>query len=83
MQKNVLNNEPHLALFVEDNEPLIFYHAIIDYALKHLENEGYLYFEINEQFGNETLQAGLDAGFSSGKVIKDLPGKDRIVKLVL
>jgi len=83
MKKNVLDNEPHLALFVEDTEPLLFYNAIIQYALSHLEKDGKLYFEINEQFGNETLQAGLDAGFTSGEVIKDLPGKDRIVKLVL
>ena len=83
MQKNVLDNEPHLALFVEDDNPLVFYKAIVDYALTHLKEKGKLYFEINEQFGEETLQVGLDAGFSSGEVIKDLPGKDRIVKLTL
>ncbi len=83
MQKNVIDNEPHLALFVENDKPLVFYIAIINYALLHLEKKGILYFEINEQFGKETLQAGLNAGFTTGIVIKDLPGKDRIVKLIL
>lgn len=83
MQKNVLDNEPHLALFVDDNHPLIFYKAIIDYALAHLTENGKLYFEINEQFGKDILNLGLQSGFRSGEVVKDLPGKDRFVKLYL
>ena len=83
MRSNVLDHEPHLALFVEDNDPLIFYKAIAEYASKTLKPTGNLYFEINEALGQETLQAGLDAGFKSGKVIQDLHGKDRIVKLIL
>lgn len=83
MKDNVLKNEPHLALFVEDDNPLIFYKAISEYALTHLNKGGKLYFEINEQFGYETLELALKLGFSSGEVIKDLAEKDRIVKLVI
>jgi len=79
MNKNVLNNEPHLALFVPNNEPLKFYKAITHFAKNHLETNGKLYFEINESFGKETVNVLELNGFSNISIIKDLNGKDRIV----
>lgn len=80
MQENVLDHEPHLALFVEDDDPLIFYHDIIKKATESLNNKGKLYFEINEQFGNEVVSEMEQNNFQNVEVIKDMQGKDRIVK---
>ncbi len=80
IQANVLNHEPHLALFVEDGDPLAFYNAIISKATRSLNPKGMLYFEINEQFGNEVSEVMENAGFRNIKIIKDMQGKDRIVK---
>lgn len=79
MQANVLDNEPHLALFVPDNNPLLFYNAITQRAMKILKPNGEIYFEINEAYGNET-KALLEEHNFSAIIIKDLNGKDRIVK---
>lgn len=79
MSKNVLNYEPHLALFVENNNPLIFYSKIIDFSLNYLKSGGKLYFEINEKFGKETAEL-LKSYFQFIEVIKDINGKDRIIK---
>ncbi|ASB48708.1 peptide chain release factor N(5)-glutamine methyltransferase [Alkalitalea saponilacus] len=82
MDNNVLNYEPHLALFVEDGEPLLFYDAISTLGAKALLPGGYIYFEINEKFGKEVCQL-LDAkNYKKTIVIKDLSGKDRFVKAV-
>lgn len=80
MQSNVLDYEPHLALFVSDYDPLIFYKAIVNFSIDHLNTRGKLYFEINESFGSETADLLLNAGFKSVMIIKDLNGKDRIVR---
>ena len=80
MQKNVLEHEPHLALFVNDDDPLLFYKAIADFALNHLTQNGKLYFEINENFGLETKQMLEQKGFKNVDLIKDLNGKCRIIK---
>ncbi|OFY87363.1 MAG: protein-(glutamine-N5) methyltransferase, release factor-specific [Bacteroidetes bacterium RIFCSPLOWO2_12_FULL_35_15] len=80
MHKNVLEHEPHLALFVNDNDPLLFYKAIADFALKNLNPTGKLYFEINENFGFETKQMLEKKGFKNVDLIKDLNGKCRIIK---
>lgn len=80
MEKNVLDFEPGTALFVEDNKPLIFYDAIAGFAKQHLNENGKLYFEINERFGNKVKSLLLSAGFIGVEVIKDINGKDRIVK---
>ena len=78
MLSNVLDYEPHLALFVEDANPLIFYKKIVDFALINLVEEGILYFEINEKYGEEV--AGLmQNNFNKIEIIKDLNGKDRFV----
>jgi release factor glutamine methyltransferase len=79
MNKNVLENEPHLALFVPNSEPLKFYEAITSFAKDHLNKEGKLYFEINEMFGKETAALLKENKFLNTLVLKDLSGKDRIV----
>jgi release factor glutamine methyltransferase len=80
MEANVLRFEPHLALFVEDNDPFLFYKAIADFSVKHLKPKGICYVEINEQFGQATKQIFVERGFSQVEVIQDMHGKDRIVK---
>ncbi len=81
MRANVLQHEPHLALFVDDdNNPLQFYDAIAKLAVKHLTTDGLIYCEINETLGKETAQLFQSYGFKKTQVIQDLFGKDRIVK---
>jgi methylase of polypeptide subunit release factors len=76
----VLDIEPGLALFVPDNDPLRFYKRITTLAVKHLAKDGRLYFEIYEDFGLEVKELLMKAGFSKIEIVKDLQGKDRIVK---
>ena len=83
MATNVLSFEPHLALFVEDSEPLKYYQRIVVVAKKMLSPNGKLYFEIHEKFGNEIKEVLQKEGFKSIEVFKDLQGKDRIVRAVL
>ncbi|MDG2059681.1 MAG: peptide chain release factor N(5)-glutamine methyltransferase [Flavobacteriales bacterium] len=80
MNKNVLNWEPETALFVEDTEPLLFYEEISKKALTVLRKNGYLYFEINENFGNETIKLLEEIGFVNIELKKDINGKDRMIK---
>ncbi len=80
MHPNVLNYEPSLALFVPDNEPLRFYLAISRFGRNHLKKGGKLYFEINEAFGAETCRMLEQEGFSDAIVLKDINGKDRMVR---
>ncbi len=80
MHINVLNNEPHLALFVPDNDALIFYRKIAALAKKWLKNNGYLYFEINRAFPEETKNLLVEAGYKEIEIIKDLNGNYRIAK---
>ncbi|MGE5393156.1 MAG: peptide chain release factor N(5)-glutamine methyltransferase [Candidatus Saccharibacteria bacterium] len=79
MQKNVLDYEPSLALFVPDNAPLLFYERIADFSLKYLYPGGRLYFEINEAFGKECLAMLHGKGFSQIMLKKDINGKDRMI----
>ena len=83
MERNVLEYEPHLALFVEDDNPLIFYQKIADFATKNLTDKGLCIVEINQAFGLETAELFWNQGFSEVAVIKDMFGKDRMVKAVL
>lgn len=78
MQANVLDYEPSQALFVPDDDPLLFYRNITVFAKQHLSENGLLAMEINERFGRETLQMLHDYGFS-GELHKDFRGKDRFV----
>lgn len=79
MNQNVLGFEPHLALFVEDHDPLVFYISITELANQKLKIGGQLFFEINEQLGEETREVLNSRGFIKTKVIKDINGKDRFV----
>jgi len=83
MQKNVLDFEPHLALFVEDSEPLIFYEAIANFAFNNLTDNGLVAVEINEALGEETANVFRRKGFSEVEIIKDMHQKDRFVSAIL
>lgn len=80
MQCNVLDHEPHSALFVSDKDPLLFYREIAARSKDLLKKGGFLYFEINEALGNETARLMDEFGFSEIEIRKDLNGKDRMLK---
>jgi release factor glutamine methyltransferase len=80
IQGNVLNHEPHKALFVPNEDPLRFYKKIILLAKKHLKPKGKLYFEINEQYGMEIVRLCEANACSCVRLDQDLNGKDRIIK---
>ena len=80
MEQNVLDYEPHLALFVEDSNPLIFYKSIAEFASKNLITNGLCVVEINQAFGLETAELFWNQGFRYVGVVKDMFGKDRMVK---
>ena len=82
MHTNVLKHEPHTALFVEDEEALVFYNSIADFAQNYLNENGKLFFEIHENKGEEVLQMLQEKGFSKLELRKDMQGKDRMVKAV-
>ena len=82
MEQNVLDYEPPLALFVEDSNPLIFYKAIADFAFKNLITKGLCVVEINQAFGLETAELFWNQGFRYVEVVKDMFGKNRMVKAV-
>ena len=77
---NVLDNEPHLALFVSDNNPLLFYKKIADLAFTGLSKNGLIFFEINERFGKETVAMLSAIGFVDIELKKDINDKDRMIK---
>nr|WP_314603688.1 peptide chain release factor N(5)-glutamine methyltransferase [uncultured Capnocytophaga sp.] len=79
MAENVLKYEPSLALFVPDAQPLLFYEQIVRLALKHLRKGGYLLLEINQYLSQETFELLCDNGFASVRLLKDLPGNDRML----
>ena len=80
IKKNVLNYEPHLALFVEDTDALLFYRKIAQLALKNLAPNGLLFFEINQYLGNETVELLQNLGFKNIELKKDMYGNDRMIK---
>jgi release factor glutamine methyltransferase len=80
MLDNVLNNEPHLALFVPDNNPLLFYKKIAELAFTSLSKNGLLFFEINERFGKQTVAMLNAIGFVDIELKKDINDKDRMIK---
>ena len=83
IKKNVLENEPHLALFVEDNDALIFYRKIAQLAQKNLNSEGQLYFEINQYLGQEMLDLLRKMGFKNCELRKDIYGNDRMIQCTI
>lgn len=80
MDNNVLQHEPSTALFVPDNDPLLFYRAISDLAQKMLRSGGGLYFEINREYGKDTAGMMSAMGFDSVELRKDFMENDRMVK---
>jgi release factor glutamine methyltransferase len=79
IKPNVLEYEPHLALFVDDIDPLLFYRKIAELAIKNLNPNGKLYFEINQYLGKETIKLLEDFGFRNVELKKDIYGNDRII----
>lgn len=80
MHRNVLDFEPPEALFVSDDDPLVFYKALVDWGLKLLRTGGSIYFEINEAYGNEMVDLLSSAGYTDIVLRKDINGKDRMVR---
>jgi len=83
MAANVLNHEPHLALFVDNDDPLQYYKAIAAFAKKHLRPAGSVYMEIHEEAGNAVVALFRQSGFAHTLLRKDLQGKNRMVKAAL
>lgn len=83
MHGRVKNNEPDIALFVEDNDPLVFYKCIIEICKTHLNNGGLLYFELNPVYSEDVKQKAIGSRqFTSVDLIKDLSGNVRFLKAV-
>lgn len=80
IKPNVLEYEPHLALFVDDIDPLLFYRKITELAYKNLTPNGKLYFEINQYLGNETVELVKSFGFKNVKLLKDIYRNDRMIE---
>lgn len=83
LNKNVLDHEPHEALFVPDDDPLLFYRHIVNKAREALNADGLLAVEINEKFGKEVSALFLQVGFKEVEVVDDVSGKPRIVRGLL
>jgi release factor glutamine methyltransferase len=83
MNKNVIDFEPANALFVPDDNPLLYYRSIAAFAKRHLATGGLLYFEINEQFGLETGNLVQNYGYDKVEVVMDIRGKARFVRAIL
>jgi release factor glutamine methyltransferase len=83
IKNNVLHNEPHLALFVADENPLIFYNKIADLAKHHLKKNGLLFFEINQYLAKETMALLKQKGFKTIALRKDIFNNDRMIKATL
>ncbi len=83
MERNVKDYEPGQALFVPDNDPLLFYKAIARYAARSLERGGRLYLEINQRFGNEVKRLLQDNGFDEVRIMEDSYGKVRFAAAAL
>lgn len=82
MERNVLDYEPSLALFVPDDDPLLFYRRIAELGRDLLERGGSIYFEVNRAFGQETLRMLTEKGYTSARVWTDFYGNDRFVSAV-
>jgi len=80
MHANVTDFEPHTALFVPENDPLLFYKAIVDFTTIHLTENDFLFFEINENYGQDTVELLRVKGFKNIELRKDMSGRDRMIK---
>ena len=83
MQPNVVNHEPHTALFVPNNDALLFYKAIAHFSKKRLHKGGKIYLEIHENLGSDVVNVFKQEGFTSVELKKDMQGKDRMVRASL
>ena len=83
MDANVLEWEPATALFVPDNDPLLFYRTIAEKALAMLTPSGKLYFEINREHGNDTISMLTQLGYKNIELRKDFADNDRMVRATL
>ncbi len=83
MNANVVNHEPHIALFVPDNNALVFYEALAQFGKKRLHNNGVIYAEMHEGMGNDVVQLFTNEGYDNVELKKDMQGKDRMVKVTL
>lgn len=79
MHTNVTDFEPHTALFVPEDEPLIFYKAIADFAITNLKPNGLLFLEINESYGKATIDMLMNKSFINIELRKDMSGRDRMI----
>ena len=79
MHENVLENDPHLALFVEDSNPLKFYKIIAEFGNHSLKEKGQIYFEIHEDFANDVVNLLVEKGYKNCDLYKDFQGKNRFV----
>lgn len=80
MQKNVLDFEPELALFVSDEDPLLFYRRILEHSKNLLKPGGFIYFEINEFLGQDMIRLLKQYSFLNVEMRRDLNGKDRMIR---
>lgn len=80
MQPNIVDYEPHKALFVPDDDPLVFYNVILKFAKKYLRSDGSLWFEINELFGEQLKRLAISHGFREANIIFDFRGKSRFLQ---
>ena len=82
IKKNVIDHEPHTALFVNDNDPLIFYKKIITFGKKRLKNNGLILFEINEKKDQDIFNLLQKEGYFGIKIFKDIYNKNRFAKAI-
>ena len=82
MERNVLEHEPELALFVPDDDPLLFYRRIAELGLSLLKEKGLLFFEINRRFGEEVVKMLQGKGYREVELRQDMFGNDRMVKAI-
>ena len=83
MSASTIQFEPHLALFVDDKHPIVFYEKIADFALIHLKENGKLYVELNEFNANDVYEMMIQKGFKDIIIKKDFAGKDRMLRTIL
>lgn len=83
MEANVLEYDPHTALFVSNEDPLIFYRTIGEFGLSHLEKDGALYFEINQYLSQETCDLLVTMGYKNVELREDINGNARMIKATL
>jgi release factor glutamine methyltransferase len=80
MNSNVVDHEPHTALFVPDEDPLVFYKALAEFGKKRLYENGSVYMEVHEEIGNDVVNLFKENGYNNVQLKKDMQGKERMVK---